>query len=102
MSSCLGVLCSEGGSEGIDVGQGAGEVLNCELAAYSKESRSAEEIFTVFDVARLLRYIRHLIFHYRSHLEHLTSPFTITSGNNGSMYIEETSFVKVSVCGKGK
>ena len=87
MSCCVGILCSEGRTKGIYILEGKGKGLNIKLSRYGKVCRMTIEILAVVYLSVLCK---RKIVHIKScYLEHLSGTLTVTTCDDGCMYIYE-------------
>ena len=97
MAGRIGILRTEGGTEGVDIPEGLCKDLGVQLAADRKIGAFSKEILRkVYFSLPGLRYIRKI---QGSYLEHFAGAFCVASGNQRGMYIHKASFLEEAVDG---
>ena len=89
----IAVLCTEGRTKGIDLTECHSCQLALQLTRHGKTGLLAEEVVGVVDLALIVFF--EVVEVFGCHLEHLSCTFTVRSGNDWSMEIEETVLVEV-------
>ena len=87
MSCCVGILCSEGRTKGIYILEGKGKGLNIKLSRYGKVCRMTIEILAVVYLSVLCK--RKIVHIESCYLEHLSCTLTVTTCDDGCVYIYE-------------
>ena len=92
MTGRVGVLCTEGRSECIDVTECLCIRLAVQLSAYGQVGRFIEEVFgkIYFSVFCL----RNVVQIHGGYLEHLTGTFTVASCDQWSVHIDKSSLLE--------
>ena len=92
MAAGVGVFRAEGGAEGVDVRQGAGESLAFKLAGNGQERALAEEV---------LRLAGDLVVRQRGYSEHLARALAIAGSDDGGVDVDEIPLLEEPVDGIG-
>ncbi len=98
MSSCIGVLRPEGGTEGVYVAQGTRVTLGFELPADSEKCGFAEEVLAVVDLPPTGPGWRSRV--ESRDPEHVAGPFGIVPGDDRRVQIQEATIL-VKAMGRG-
>ena len=85
MPCCVGVLCTEGRAECINVLECHRIGLAVKLTAYRKISRLSKEILGIIDLAVLC--LRNIVQIHGCYLEHLACTLAVTSSDQWSVHI---------------
>ena len=97
MALGVGVFGAEGGTEGVDVAEGHGEVLGVELARDGQVGGLAEEVLGVIHCAVLGS--GRIIDVQGGDLEHFTSTLAVAGGDDGSVDVDEAAILEEAVDG---
>ena len=97
MALGVGVLGPEGGTEGVHVAEGHGEVLGVELAGHGEVGPLAEEVLAVVQSAVLgPGGIGHV---QGGHLEHLPRALAVAGGDDGGVNVDKAPVLEEAVDG---
>ena len=92
MTGCVGILCAEGRSEGVNIAECHCISLDVQLSAYGQVRWFSEEILGEVDRAVLV--LRDVVQIHRCNLEHLTCALAVTSGDQRSVNVNETALLE--------
>ena len=95
----VGILRPEGGTEGIHVTKGHGEVLGIQLAGHGEAGLFAEEVLAVIHLPVFGP--GNVVEIQRRHLKHLAGAFAVGAGDDGSVDIYEATALEELVDGVG-
>lgn len=110
----MGVLCPESWAKGVDIAQGAGVVLDRELAGHCQTCLFLEKVILIVDdisldflsadLLGLHRNLAFLVFAVDNgcYLEHLSSSFTVAGCDDWSVDIYESELLEELVRGHGQ
>ena len=102
MTHGVGVLSTEGRSEGVHIRQSTAVGFNVKLTAHSHLGVLSEEILGVVNLTLLRnRQILHILSQHGGHGEHLTSSLTISGGDNRGVNVLETTLLEEEMGGEG-
>ena len=99
MPGGVGVLCPEGGAEGIDVLESHGEGLAVELAGNRQVGGLTEEILAEIHLA--VFGFGNVVQVKRSYLEHFSGTLAVGAGNQGRMDIHKVPLLEELMDGIG-
>ena len=95
----VGILRPEGGTEGIHVTKGHGEVLGIQRAGHGEAGLFAEEVLAVIHLPVFGP--GNVVEIQRRHLKHLAGAFAVGAGDDGSVDIYEATALEELVDGVG-
>ena len=95
----VGLFRPEGGTKGVHVAEGHGEVLAVELAGHGEIGPLAKEVFGVVHGAVLI--FGHVLQIQGGHLEHLAGALAVAGSNEGSVDVDEALVLEEAVNGVG-
>ena len=100
MARGVGLLCPEGGAEGVDIAEGHGEGLGIQLAGNRQVGALAEEVLTVVHRAALPP---GRVLHVQGgHAEHLPRALAVAGGDDGGVDVDEALVLEEAVDGVGR
>ena len=85
MALGVGIFCPEGGTEGIHIAEGHGEVFGIELAGNGEAGLLAEEVLAVIHLPVLGP--GHIVQIQRGHLEHFACALAVRAGDDGGLHV---------------